>query len=106
MRRGDVDIPPFGLLWLDVANRDNPPGAYTVFASCEGSAMVSLSFTAMVSGGLGLDHTIPPPTQIAYGDDVSRGWRQSYRKARQRLALKLRYRFRRVDDRPFSPFMK
>jgi hypothetical protein len=99
VRDGVSDIPPFGVLWLDVAGGTDAPGMYTVFSSCDGSAMISLVFTATIGGGLGVDHTIPPPTQMVYGTDMTSGWRGRYRSARESVGLKIRYRLNRVDHR-------
>jgi hypothetical protein len=106
VQSGHVDVPPFGTRWIGIDHGLVRSGAqaYTMFARSDGTAMISLIWTHLRGGGLGLDHTQPPPTQFMYGEDLTPGVMHRLRRLRTRLGRGLRYRFNRLDERPLLSF--
>ena len=98
---GSLEIAPFGTSWLAIEEgllKKNDERMYTMFGRCDGSAIISLIYTVLKGGGLGIDHTAPPSFQLSYGEDLAPGLRQRYLRMRETLDRKLRYRFNRFDQ--------
>lgn len=102
VRSGSVDLPPFGTQWIgiDEALGKDGPEMYTIFGRCDGSALISFIYTAMEGGGLGIDHTQPPLSQLGYGEDLTPGFRARYLRWREDLDRRARYSWDRFDDEP------
>ena len=103
VQTGSQQIAPFGSCWLAINEgllKKNGEAMYTMFGRCDGSALMSFIYTVMEGGGLGIEHTQPPQSQLNYGEDLTPGVRHRYLRMRERLARKMRYRFNRFDDHP------
>lgn len=106
--KGSEGISPFGTYWLKLQEpwlrKDD--AMLTIFGRCDGSSMISFIYSALEDGRLAMDHTQPPVAQISYGEDLTPGVGPAYRRFRQRVGLKIRYRLNRLDSRPLISFLK
>lgn len=101
IRSDSVEIRPFGSFWFFLDEnlfKERQEPMYTLFGRCDGSGMISLIYTTLKGGGLGVDHTQPPSAQLRYGEDLNPSLRHRYIRMRERLDRRNRYRFNRFEE--------